>query len=178
MFYQILISSHFDIVDSGWSFCKQYLFNFVFNCIFIFAHYKQAEKVVCCWCRLLVALVTTVPLSHVNWRSCSWIVTRTERCLLNQYRSTSGPTTALVHLNGGSTLTSFSFKWKKDKFISEKHGEDVSEMTLQLYFYLFVSFKDNFFFSGIEVKQTVMALPIRGSRSCYITSSLKFNFCL
>lgn len=38
-------------------------------------------------------------------------------------------------------------------------------MTLQLYFYLFVSFKDNFFFSGIEVKQTVMALPIRGSRS-------------
>lgn len=45
-------------------------------------------------------------------------------------------------------------------------------MTLQLYFYLFVSFKDNFFFSGIEVKQTVMALPIRGSRSCYITSSL------
>lgn len=83
MFYQILISSHFDIVDSGWSFCKQYLFNFVFNCIFIFAHYKQAEKVVCCWCRLLVALVTTVPLSHVNWRSCSWIVTRTERCLLN-----------------------------------------------------------------------------------------------
>lgn len=177
MFYQILISSHFDIVDSGWSFCKQYLFNFVFNCIFIFAHYKQAEKVVCCWCRLLVALVTTVPLSHVNWRSCSWIVTRTERCLLNPVSFNLRTNDCFSSSERRIYFNQLLLQVKKGQiYIGETWRRcQWDDFTV---IFLFVSFKDNFFSSGIEVKQTVMALPIRGSRSCYITSSLKFNFFL